>query len=136
MKTEWLERGVIQLPRLCLCLSEKDFKRVWKERGVPQAVKWVTEGCSATCHTIEDADEKVVCAIVCVDVENANDAVGLIGLIAHEAMHVVQEMDTNVLDEKIELPAISEQFCLQRLVDEYCRQTGKELVFRKRRVNK
>ena len=134
MKTEWLERGVIQLPRLCLCLTEKDFKRIWKELGVPQIVKWVTEGCGATCHSIDDDYDKLVCVIVCVDVEKANDAVELLGLIAHESLHVVQVMDyMGVSNDDIELPAVAEQVCFQRLVDEYCRQTGKELVFRKKK---
>ena len=131
MKPEWLERSVILHTRLCLCLTEPDFKKVMKSLNNPSDTgRWITEDRHATCHLVENSEDILQCIVMCLDAKDAVDPTVFLALIAHEVTHVIQEMQYWGVIDKVELPALSHQACFQRVIDEYCRQTNTEVVFK------
>lgn len=125
MKIQWLDRGLIYGPHLCLCLNKKQFKKALKHLGIPKADRppFVLEGANATLHTLEKGG-KLTC-VVCIDAEGRK-LTQVHGLLVHEAVHVWQKFKDNIGEQSpsSEFEAYSIQMISQTLFEEYERQTG------------
>ena len=131
-RTNWLERCVLATPCLTLCLTKKAFlrayRRVFKDvESAPDAPDWVSEGVDATMHTLWENDNISAC-IVCLDDSIAETLSQLVALIAHEAQHIVQEVQR----QYDELPLDNDEMecrlldhVVMRLVESYMEQTNR-----------
>lgn len=81
MKTNWLFRELLRGPYICLCLSQKDLDRVTKYLGCAKE-SFPKSGGKCTIFSLKD---KLTCVI---QINHSKLHVS-IGLIAHEASHVV-----------------------------------------------
>ena len=116
------------MPHLALCLSEKAFLKIIKKLGNKESLAWVREGDDSTVHFLYNHKNEPVC-VVCVGACEGADDLQIFGLLAHEAMHVIQEWResvggrnriASVFERETEAYALHRIF--QNLLYEYQRQ--------------
>lgn len=125
MKLEWLERNTVVTPYLLLAGDEATYREACAQLDDKWPVPWLPKHHGANTHTFR-TDTKVTC-VVALDVAAAakrEDQVPVIGLLAHEAMHVAQEMFRNIGENEPspEFQAYAVQNILQQLLWDYVRQ--------------
>ena len=123
-KLKWLDRRVsMPGPYLCLCLTEKAYKKAMRHCKVKNPPAWLTG--SATTHTIEKPGAKDVTCIVAMNADGFND-VEIYGLLVHEAVHVWQQFAVSIGEASpaSEQEAYAIQGISQELIADYIRQKG------------
>jgi hypothetical protein len=124
-KTEWLNRGLVTGPYLCLCLSEEAFLQVMRKlkihKGVPE---WVSPGARATMHECTNPSGQLVC-IVCMRDWEERDPISVAGVLVHEAVHVFQTFCESIGEKtpSKEFEAYSIQHISQQLTYSFRAQT-------------
>lgn len=125
MELVWLNRHTMVTPHLLLAGDESTYRDACAHLKDAWPGPWLREGFGACTHTYYK-EGKLTC-IVAINVAEAatrEDQVPVIGLLAHEATHVVQKMYENVGEHPpgSEHQAYSMQNVLQELLWEYSRQ--------------
>jgi hypothetical protein len=113
----WLDNAALLSPHLMLCLSERPYLKVVKKFNIKEPNRWVTEGKGATCHHFynqaTNKDGILSMAIVCMQVQKGNSYNQIASLLAHEAVHVAQNMFDDMGEEKPGREV--EAYCIQRI---------------------
>lgn len=122
---KWLSRELVESPiHLCLCRTEKSFRRVLKHLGVPKK-DWPnflqTEHANATVHHFENHGKHA--AVVCMHKKQPKDIsrIQMDCLLVHEAVHIWQEIKL-IIGEKypsLEFEAYAIQSISQDLIGAY-----------------
>lgn len=126
-KIKWLDRAIIVAPYLTLCGSEEEYLRAVKRLKIKDPNKWLNSGSGGMTHTFTK-DDSITCIVTIDFAECKNYALSeIVGMLAHEAMHVCQEMFTNIGERNpsSELEAYAIQCTTQRLVAEFLRRKVK-----------
>ena len=131
-KTNWLERTVLAHPCLTLCLTEKAFLQAYRyvfkdAKDAPPVPVWVNDDVDATMHTLYE-DKEIKACIVCMDDREARTLSQIMSLIAHEAQHVVQEVqrlhpELPLCDDEMECRFLDH--ITLRLIESYLEQTNR-----------
>ena len=137
MKSEWLERGFLQLPHFKLILSEKEWLR---ETGLKD-VEWIASGAGATSHIFrETKDGEVGKILVCIKTHTdfGGDFSVWLGLLVHEVSHFIDATEFPIgVDNTEEVKAYATQCCFLQLLWDYERQVGSEVrLIRKKKKRK
>jgi hypothetical protein len=121
---KWLDRRLHPMgPYLTLCLSEEEFHLVLKHLKVSAKPDWVSPGAHATMHTFTK-DRSASTCVVCLDDYKGRDPAEVVGMLAHEAVHVWQEHCRSINDRapSDEAAAYGIQSIVQELVAEFARR--------------
>lgn len=131
MKPEWLCRDLfISSHYYTLCTSEKLFKKALRDFRLPKS-KWpefvLNWHSNATAHYLEHREAKKAAVIVCIRDFEDRDDVEVIGLLAHEAVHIWQQIKRTYGEHTPgdECEAYAIQTLVMNLVAEFSRQTGR-----------
>ena len=130
-KLEWLDRSLLAAPYYCLCLNEKQFKKVLKKLNLPRN-EWplfvVNEQSNATCHYFKKADGSL-CCVVCLRGYEKRELYSISGLLTHEAVHIWQEYKEFIGERNPsrEFEAYSIQWIAQSLFDSYLKQANVQI---------
>jgi hypothetical protein len=91
-KTEWLSQDIApQGFKLCLCLSDEEYRRAMAECNTQPIAEWVsTPQADATLHTFDEPGAGPV-AIVCVGNAAGKSGIQIAALLVHEAVHIWQK---------------------------------------------
>jgi len=122
MKNKWLDHTVMYGFKLTLCTSEKMYWRQHRKLSKRwPAPHWVSEG-HAAMHKYDQKHGSPL-IVVCID-DKTRRAVEVAGLLAHEAVHVKQQLMRYVgeAEPSDEFEAYVVQNITQNLLDEYARQ--------------
>lgn len=129
MKLNWLNRDLVISPYcFTLCTSEKLFAKALKHLRIPKkdrpefVLNWHSNG---TAHYFENRANQTKSAVVCIRGFEGRSPVEIVGLLAHEAVHIWQEI-RDTLGEHApsrEFEAYSIQNIVQQLYAEFLRQT-------------
>lgn len=129
MKLNWLERDLVISPYFfTLCTNEKLFKKAMRHLGIPKKSRpnfvstWHSNG---TAHYFELREKRKKCVVVCIRGFDDHDPAAIVGLIAHEAVHVWQQIRETLGESapSSEFEAYSIQNITQQLYGEFLRQT-------------
>lgn len=116
---DWLSRDLFKCPvYYALCLDERAFKAEMKRLKITNSDEWIKNAHSdATTHFMVGPEGKLS-AIVCLRVNAGRDPVEIVGLLVHEAVHIWQEVKTNIGEQhpSPEFEAYSIQWIAQQLV--------------------
>jgi len=139
-RIKWLERGGIQIPYLTLCLDEKAFFAAMIHAKVDRPwLDFMSKGADATTHSIFDDDGPTIC-VVCIPRDaHRNNIEDIVGLLAHEAVHVMASMREGCpslpfADEEFEAQIVSH--ITRVLFEDWIRQTGRARVLPRKRAKK
>lgn len=126
MKHEWLDRTALRLPRLLLCTTEKQYLSAAKGLGVASPFPFLSPGAIATNHTFENTGSGIVC-IVCMLIDKKRPMALTAALLAHEAVHIKQELMKNIGEETpgAEIEAYAVQNAVLELLGSYIKQAKK-----------
>ncbi len=125
-----LDRTLVRSPiEYRLCTSERMFRRqlkaIKRHKDYP-FTSWLSAAAGACVHTLKDDAGDWQC-IVCIDIDNRRDMTRTHAFLAHEAVHVWQEIKLH-LGEK-EPSAEFEAHAVQNIAEElfiaYARQSKK-----------
>ena len=140
-KSKWLERCVLAHPDLTLCLTEKAFSAAYRHvfrsrKDSPEMPIWVDDDADAMMHTLSEGADILAC-IVCLDDSSVGTLSQLVALMAHEAQHVVQEVQRqhNALplgDDEMECGLLDH--ITMRLMESYMEQTNRPDKLPRRRA--
>ena len=129
MKLNWLERELfLSSHYYTLCTTEKLYQKALKHLGIPKkdrpdfVTNWHSNG---TAHHFENRKNESVTTVICIRNFEGKDQTAIVGLLAHEAMHLWQEIRTTLGEHNpsSELEAYAIQNLTQRLYAEFLRQT-------------
>lgn len=130
MKINWLDRRIAAPgPYLCLCLSEDEYLAAFKHLKVNPIHNWIKNAhANATTHYIENAGNRCIAAVVCLQVDQGRNPIEIAGLLVHEAVHVWQYYceyygETRPAEEQ---EAYAIQAVAQELMAEYARRLGEK----------
>ena len=124
----WLNRELFVSPIYYgLCTSEKQFTKTLKALKIPKA-EWpsfVNVGANATTHHFE-ASNGSKSAVICIQVPKGKTVSQIVGLLAHEAVHIWQEIKKSIGEKEpsSEFEAYSVQWLTQCLVHKYFKKKG------------
>lgn len=115
---KWLPRSLFNGPYLCLCLSNKDLKKVNKH--LKTSLAWPSA--NGSCYQLESND-KVTC-VVCLNSVLGHSIEALVGILTHEATHVVDDTFSFIGEKEPskEFRAYSMQNVTQTLFEELLRR--------------
>ena len=121
-KTRWLDQTALRLPYLALCTSEKQYLKIMKYLKVENVSAWLSDSAGASNHTFIK-NGKLTC-VVCVRIDKGRDIASTASYLAHESVHVAQEMFEAIGEEKpsCEVYAYAVENATRNLMDEYLRQ--------------
>ena len=125
-KIKWLDRTLtVCAYYYCLCLSEEEFKRAWKECGIPHsAPDWVSPNANATAHTLTHNGKAL--AFVCLGSTEGKTGIQVAALLCHEAVHIWQRHASYIgsfNDHGDEEEAYAIQNIAQALMESYVEKT-------------
>lgn len=112
---------------LSVCKNKESFFKELRANGIKKKDRpeFNASGTGATTHFIEMNGRKIA-AIICMDEKHKKDYTKgqIVGLIAHEAVHVWQEIKTSIgeHDPSSEFEAYSVQMLTQRIFEAYHKQ--------------
>lgn len=126
-KIKWLDQGIsIDGPCLTLCLNEEEYLAVFEKLEVKKGIgEWC--GSVARTHSWNDSNCGMVC-IVCLNPEYENSTKAeIVGIIAHEAVHVWQWYAYTIGEENPgrEQEAYAIQRITKTLYEEYLKRKKK-----------
>lgn len=123
-KPKWLERDLIQGPRLTLVLSQAEMDSLMRTLNHPLR-PYLNPGAPAT-TTFFDSSNGDVVAVVGLNFAEAlaHTGIEVAGILVHEAVHIWQEWCKSRGEDEpsIEFEAYSIQTISQRLMEEYRRR--------------
>lgn len=114
--------GWYPCPYFTLCLNDSQFRRVLKDIDFDSEISFnKNAGADATTHTF-DRGRKVIC-VVCLGDRKGRSLTQIIGLIAHEAMHILDKVWQDAGEEhpSSELKAYAIQHLVSELMKLYRR---------------
>ena len=121
----WVDRTLFMSPvYIGLCTTEAQFRKELKRLNIPQSEcpDWIPKSDmdAAVWHFIDDKREEK-CAIVCVRKHKDTTNAEVFGMLAHEAVHVWQEIKLCIGEKEpsSEFEAYSIQSITQRLIEAY-----------------
>ena len=120
-KISWCHRTLVSAPiHYALCTSEDAFNKEVKRLSYQYPIDWLGDGVKACTHFFE-ADEGGTLAIVCIPVDIPYGMPEVAGLLAHEGMHVWQEVLKVTGEDKpsSEFEAYSVQHIVHNLMAAY-----------------
>jgi hypothetical protein len=94
-RSQWLDRTVLHGVHLALCVNEKQYLKANKHLGVKDPLPWLSNGTQtqgAATHTLSNDKAGTIACIVCVAPNKKRSRNILASILAHEAIHVAQEM--------------------------------------------
>lgn len=123
MKT-FIDYSTLPSPFLSVCFSEKEFKQTLRFMNIKDYDQdWLSQNYPGRTHHFENPERDAI--VVCFDFNNNIEEVAKIGLIAHEAVHVWQFIETTMNDQnrtscEVEAYSIQSIFVamLQRYVED------------------
>lgn len=124
IETRWLERSPVQLPHYTLCTTPEELKSIQKHLCIPKDDRqgFVSPGKDATTILLMSSEGHSAC-VVCVreDAMKSAEVAEIVGLLAHEATHVVQFFMDEIgeIQPSREFQANSIQTVTQYLFDLY-----------------
>lgn len=127
---EWLDRTLVTSSNYyMLCTTEKQFMKALKHLNTSKSDRppFVSDWSSnATAHTFENRTEGEVSTVVCIKGYETRTLEQTYALLAHEAMHIWQEIKANYgeTNPSAEFEAYSVQNICQNLMEEFKRQTS------------
>jgi hypothetical protein len=131
MGARWCDKNLFKSPVYYgLCLTERSFLEEMKRLKVSNPPAWISnEHSDGTTHFFTKADGKL-CAVVCLRINKGRNPVEIVGLLAHEGVHIWQEIKDRIGEHSPskEFEAYSIQWIVQQLVDE-CAQGLKRMRF-------
>jgi hypothetical protein len=122
-KLEWLDRTLLRMPYVTLCLNEKQYLRAVKHLKCPSHNKWLEEYHAACVHTLES--EGKTCCVACLRIDPSRTPLEVVGSLAHESVHVWQAYLDQIGERRAgaEIEAYGIQNILSVLLDSYVKQT-------------
>ena len=122
------DRPLLAMPvRYALCMSRKDYRRTIKAFQLRDpGDKWVTPNKAATVHIWDRAESGGPSAIVCMR-KPKNVAISqIVGLLAHEGVHIWQVVraDMGESQPSSEFEAYAIQNIVQELIEIYTEEIG------------
>lgn len=122
MKAKWLDRIAMLLPYLSLCTTEKQYLKAVKHLAIKSPSPWLSSNHGASMHTFT-THEKITC-IVCIKIDKKRPFAVTAGMLAHEAVHVMQELFESIGEKQPghETEAYAVENCTRVLIEEYERQ--------------
>lgn len=123
MRTKWLSKTLIEGPHLSLCLTEKELKILYKECEIEKdTYSFPAPGCGYTLE-VEAEGGGVITVVVLGDTAGMEE-VEVLGLLVHEASHVVDAFFTYIQETKPsdEFKAYCLQSTAMKLIEEYNRK--------------
>lgn len=90
----WLSRCLLVGPNLCMVMSQREYEKALKERGIEyDGAQWLPDGCKAMVVSILDNEHGELFCIVCVHPDALNaDGIDVAASMAHESVHVWQRV--------------------------------------------
>ena len=139
MAATYLSRSLMVLSHYyCLCVTERDFQAELKRLNVPkrEALDWVSPGCNATVHFLDNKGKRL--AIVCVQVKPESTLCEVHGILVHEATHIWQDYIIGIGENRPsdEFMAYSMQIISQELMLSYATQVVNGEVKRIEKLDK
>lgn len=127
MKAKWIDTGVNWLlPYISLVTNNEDFEAICKRKKLNRSEGvWLREGAEAITHTfINIAGQSQCICLVCIRPDKKETIAAVVGLLAHEAYHVVNSRLEQLGEHSPgqEVMAYLIQFVTYRLVNDYIRQ--------------
>lgn len=123
-KLTWLDRSALLSPYYTLCLSERAMHNAFARLSIPRERRpeFVHANASATTHFVSSKNK--LCAVVCVCHDASDSQAEMYALLAHEAVHIWQEMCRDIGERAPgdEIEAYVIQHLTRCLIDEYLRQ--------------
>ena len=129
MKLNWLNRELfLSSHYYTLCTNKKLYRKALKHLRIPKKDRppfvsnWHSNG---TAHHFESRKDMAKTTVICIRDFEGRDEATIVGLLAHEAMHLWQEIRETLgeRDPSSELEAYAIQNLTQRLYSEFLRQT-------------
>lgn len=125
-KIKWLDRSLIVGPFVTLVLSDKQYQKAMDHCRIAKNDRsdWIkTPTADATVHFLEDGDKDMV-AVVAIRVKKQTNPNAIIGLLAHESVHIWQRFKRRIGENEPsdEFEAYSIQTITQRLIEAYSKQ--------------
>lgn len=129
-KCKWLRPSLVQMPfSMCICVSEKAFEKKLDSLNIPKMMRppFERQDADAVTHFFADGDGDTCCVITITRREGYDDS-AIAGLIAHEAVHVWQEVREKLGEDKpsSEFEAYGIQAITHSLLDSYKLQKAAE----------
>lgn len=116
----WLDRTLLQGPRVALVTSERQFRAAKKSAGVECASRFIEAGEHACVHSYSDPDGQLVCIVALDTTASARmDGIAVAALLAHEAVHVWQRVRDSLGPG--DLGREMEAYAVQNIVDRLMR---------------
>ena len=126
MKLNWLDRATVHAPYMVLCLNEREYLAAAKHCKIKNpAHHWLGRECNGACTHTWASDDRLAC-IVCLDPRPGLDGIDVCGILAHEAVHVFQQLCDSIGESRpsVEFEAYSIGRIAERLMREYARRMG------------
>ncbi len=123
--SKWLGRTVLVSPFLKLCTTEAQYLKAAKTMGVTNPLAWLGPNANASMHSFTQG-AKTAC-IVCMPIDKKRSFNEVAGMLAHEAVHVKQDMFADIGEDKpgSEVEAYAVQNILFQLLESYQKQAKK-----------
>lgn len=127
---EWLDRILVVSPcHYAICANEKDYKKELVRLKISPKSRppFLSRGAHATVHFFDQTKHNHLAAIVCVGSLKGMTRGQIAGLIAHEAVHIWQEVREHLGEDRpsSEFEAYAVQNITQRLIDSFYKQKRK-----------
>lgn len=128
-KLKWLDRTlVVSSHHLTVCTTEAGFRKALKHLNIPKrerpsfVLNWHSD---AAAHYFEDQGNRSKAVVVCLRNFEDKSLEQQVGLLAHEAMHIWQQIKHayGEANPSPEFEAYSVQSLVQVLLSEFLRQT-------------
>ena len=122
IKEKWLDRSVVRGPRLCLCTTPEQYKRVMKGLKVTDCNDFPADFMEAAVKWIDGSD--FLACVVCMRIDPNRSGIITASIIAHEAVHVAQRFYGRIGEDSPskEFQAYVIENIVRNLLEEYHRQ--------------
>lgn len=124
MKPRWISNSLTPpVPSVCLCLSDKEFRRVMRDCDIALPGNWVESSNGARAHILKHDTTGRLCVVVCLKTTGASEE-QIAALLVHEAVHIWQYWCEKIGEDKPgeEQEAYAIQSLSQTLFTEYARR--------------
>lgn len=93
MNVQWLDRSLLQGPRVALVTSAAGFRRATRSFGMDDDGPWLAKYEQACVHSYDTADGLVCIVALSLDACSRLEPIDIAALLAHEAVHVWQRVE-------------------------------------------
>lgn len=122
--TTWLTPHGIKLPRLALCMSEREYLNAAKQCRVSSPIPWLdVRTQNGACHTWVNSSS-MICLICLSPVMRSASGIDVASTLVHEAVHVFQSLceDIGESSPSKEFEAYTVGAIAESLMREYARR--------------